>query len=131
MRHDGLLLGDEMRSDINVIIRRKTDPHQGVTKQHWTDESGGVTNMGRQRAMIGVIILRRMGDHKIGLCIANEIRNASSGVRRIGKLSIGKIKQGWRAKGGKPVFGFFSTLLCQFGALVYTASCAISGNAKD
>ena len=43
MRHDGLLLGGEMWGDINVIIRRKTDPHQGVTKQHRTDESGGVT----------------------------------------------------------------------------------------
>ena len=83
MRHDGLLLGGEMRGDINVIIRRKTDPHQGVTKQHWTDESCGVTNIGRQCAMIGVVIFRRMGDHKIGCCIANEILNAVLGVWRI------------------------------------------------
>ena len=81
--------------------------------------------------MIGMIIFRRMGDHKIGRGIANEISDAVSGIWRIGKLAIGKIKQGWRAKRGKSVSGFISTLPCQFGAFINTASRAISGNAKD
>ena len=72
-----------------------------------------------------------MGDHKIGRGIANEILDAVLGIWRIGKLAIGKIKQGWRAKRGKPVSGFISTLPCELGALINTASRTISGNAKD
>ena len=53
--------------------------------------------------MIGVVIFGRMGDHKIGRCIANKILDMVSGVWGIGKLAIGKIKQGWRAKRGKSV----------------------------
>jgi len=97
MRHDGRLLGSEMRGDIDIVIRRKTNPHQGVAKQHRTDESGSVANIGRQRAMIGMVIFRRMGDHKIGRCITDEIPNAVSGIWRIGKPAIGKVKQGWCA----------------------------------
>ena len=128
MRHDRCLFVRMMGSDVDIEFRRKADPHQRIGKKQRTDETSRILDKTRQSSVIGVIILWRMGNHRIGAKVRYQIGDRSSGVALAGKLPVGKAEQMRAAQFRQTFSRLGSALLYQLGDRPITTSTSIRGN---
>ena len=128
MRHDRCLLVCMMGSYVDIEFRRKADPHQRIGIKQRTDETNRILDNTRQGTVIGMIILWRVSNHRIGAKVRYQIGDRPSGVRLTGKLSIGKAEQMRTAQFRQTFRRLGCALLYQLRDWPITTSPSIRGN---
>lgn len=102
MGTNGLGLRRKMTRDVDIVGRREADSAQRVGMDDRRGEGGGDAGGFGQRAVVAVIVVRRMGDDQVGQCLFDQRLQCADESGVGDKAAIWKNRGNAASRGGGP-----------------------------